>query len=118
MANRLMDHTRPIQAPKQALGERLKARRDELAISQSELSRNTGISQSMISALELATKRRPHALLELAEGLGFTSPEWLVLGYGDKDARHSRMPASEVDFLYVFRRQTPAVQKKVIKIFC
>ncbi len=114
-AIRLMDHTRPIQAQKQSLGERLKARREELAISQSELSRNTGISQTMISALETATKHRIHDVLELAEKLG-VSPDWLALGYGDRNAKNIRVTPSDVDFIYLFRRQTRAVQKKIIEL--
>ncbi len=113
----LMDQTRPIQTPKQSLGERLKARRVELSISQSELSRNTGISQTMISALEKSVKHRVHALLELSYGLE-TSVEWLVLGYGNRDASRSCRCKleSEVEFLYLFRRQISSLQKKVTKL--
>lgn len=58
------------------LDNRVKILRAELGLSQYELAKRTGVSQSAINKVEQADTLKPRFLLELAEALG-TTPEFL-----------------------------------------
>ncbi|MDE8556091.1 helix-turn-helix domain-containing protein [Pantoea vagans] len=61
------------------ISERVKARRNELNLSQCELARIVGMKQQSLQAIEAGITKRPRRLLELASALG-CEPGWLLFG--------------------------------------
>jgi phage repressor protein C with HTH and peptisase S24 domain len=78
-----------------SLGERLKARRTELGLSQAELAASAGMSQQGVVSIEGGDVQRPRRLIELAEVLQ-VSVDWLLNGTGKPGAARpgDRAPAS------------------------
>ncbi|MFP9227574.1 LexA family protein [Pectobacterium cacticida] len=64
------------------IASRVKFKRDELGLTQSELAEKVGTSQQAIDQLENGKTRRPRYLPELASALGVTV-DWLLSGVGD-----------------------------------
>ncbi len=62
-------------------GERLRARRIELGLSQQELAGRAGLTQTAIAEIEANHTRSSRKLLELARALG-VSAHWLATGQG------------------------------------
>lgn len=60
-----------------SIGERVKKRREQLGLSQSEVARRTGIKPQAIQQLEAGDTKRPRNILELAAALE-VSPDWLL----------------------------------------
>lgn len=58
-------------------GARVRARRESLGLSQSEVARRVGIKQQSLGPIENGSVRRTGYLLELAEVLS-VNPEWLM----------------------------------------
>jgi transcriptional regulator with XRE-family HTH domain len=58
-------------------GERVRARRIQLGLTQGELARRVGFRQQSLGPIEKGKVRRTGYLLELAEALN-VSPEWLM----------------------------------------
>lgn len=72
-------------------GERLRARRKNLRLSQAELADMVGLSQRSVSDLESGKTMKTDKLRELADVCG-VSPEWLQgLEESDEDLRAARM---------------------------
>ncbi|ELI8407952.1 helix-turn-helix domain-containing protein [Yersinia enterocolitica] len=63
------------------IAERVKARRDELGMTQSELALKAGTTQQSIVNLENGTTKRPRNLLEISKALN-TDPDYLMFGKG------------------------------------
>ncbi len=110
--HQLLDRNRIIEQPIRHLGVRLKLRRKHLGLSQPELSNITGISQSLISAIEIGKKHRTHKVLEFALHCK-CPPEWLILEHASEDAKKVRVIQQEVDFILTYRRQSLAIKKKI-----
>ncbi len=64
-----------------SLGERLRARRSELGLSQAELATAAGMSQQGVVSIEGGDVQRPRRLMELADVLQ-VSVDWLLNGTG------------------------------------
>ena len=62
-----------------ALAGRVKARREELGLTQMELAVAVGVSREHINRVEMGHDRTPHTLNRLAEALG-VEPMWLTTG--------------------------------------
>jgi len=78
-----------------SLGARVKARREELGISQVELGEMTGYSQSSIAEVERGGSKQPRRISQLAAALQ-TTPAWLR---GDDAAASAplRLPSGMMD---------------------
>lgn len=63
------------------IGDRVRARRDELGLSQQDLASRCGVTQQAIAQLEDGTTQRPRYILELSAALE-VSPRWLLEGKG------------------------------------
>lgn len=59
------------------LGRRVRARREELKLSQGELARRSGYSQTAISAIERGATKAPQEIFQLAEALGLSAESLL-----------------------------------------
>ncbi len=66
------------------LGSRIRKKRKELGISQTDLGEKIGMKQQGIMSIENGKSLRPRLLLELAQVLK-TTPEWLLNGEGASD---------------------------------
>ncbi|TXN40517.1 helix-turn-helix domain-containing protein [Methylobacterium sp. WL7] len=78
-------------------GDRLRARRKNLRLSQAELADMVGLSQRSVSDLESGKTMKTDKLRELADVCG-VSPDWLLgLEEGDDDMRAARMLRSVSD---------------------
>jgi phage repressor protein C with HTH and peptisase S24 domain len=63
------------------IGDRVRARREELGLSQAELAARCGVSQQAVEQLENGKTQRPRYILELSTALD-VSPQWLLEGKG------------------------------------
>ncbi|MBC8947309.1 MULTISPECIES: helix-turn-helix transcriptional regulator [Xenorhabdus] len=63
----------------ETLSERVKIRRSEMNMTQSELAAIVGIRQQAIQSIEAGLTRRPRFILELSRALK-CDPEWLQYG--------------------------------------
>lgn len=61
------------------IGDRLRAARTELGLSQRQLAARVGSSQTVIQKIENGFSQRPRIAVELALAVG-VSPVWLVFG--------------------------------------
>ena len=68
----------------ETIGDRLKARRLELGITQTELAKKVGLSQSAIAHIEKGIREKPRELLEIARALKI-NPVYLSTGKGSKE---------------------------------
>lgn len=108
-----------------SLGQRVAWARERLELSQEELARKAGVSQSTIGNIEAGIRARPRQLLELAKALNVTQ-EWLLTGT-DTDALTvmqepapylANAPLGDVERLLVqmFRQVSPAAQENVMHL--
>lgn len=78
------------------MGERIRERRDELAYSQRDLQRASGVSGDVIVKLEHDARRpRPSTIRRIAQALG-VSVEWLTTGREFRDEQNARRNRAEV----------------------
>lgn len=78
------------------MGERIRERRDELAYSQRDLQRASGVSGDVIVKLEHDARRpRPSTIRRIAQALG-VSVEWLTTGRGLREGQSTRRNQVEV----------------------
>lgn len=83
-------------APSRDFGRRIRERREELRLSQPDLARESGYSQSNISHFELGRLKRPErAAAALAKAL-FTTADWLLYGKGPRGTLPPVMTAGEL----------------------
>lgn len=68
----------------ETIGDRLKARRLELGITQTELAKKVGLTQPAIAHLEKGIREKPRELLEIARALNL-NPVYLSTGKGSKE---------------------------------
>ena len=87
-----------------AIEDRVRGRRKELRLSQVELSRRAGLSQTTIADIERGRNRKSRYLLQLAEALE-CSPEWLESGVGTM----GRELASNISAGPVLRGRVPVI---------
>lgn len=77
------------RATHEGMGERVRARRGELAYSQRDLQRESGVSGDVIVKLEHDSRSfRPSTIRRVAEALG-VSAEWLTTGRDPAGARQA-----------------------------
>jgi len=69
-----------------SFGERLRARRRSVNLTQEKLGKMVGLKKATISSLELGTSKKPSAenLLPLANALK-VNPNWLITGKGEME---------------------------------
>lgn len=91
------------------LGERLAKARDRAGMSQSDLARKAGVSQSTIGNLEAGIRKRPRDLLPIARAL-HVSPDWLATGAGAMS--ESIAPPAEWPFELLTREQWMALSER------
>ena len=92
------------------LGQRIKQRRKQIGLSQSDLSKAAGVSDSSVSLWESDnTAPRGANLHKLATALQ-CSPTWILFGDEDQtpgapkpDDSSSRLPDDEVELLHLYR---------------
>lgn len=65
------------------IAERLKSAREDLGLSQGELAKRAGVSQSTIANFEAGTRHSPRKLLAIAAALR-VDPNWLETGKGSR----------------------------------
>lgn len=65
----------------QTISERLKQKRSELKLTQSELALKAGVKQQSIQQIEAGVTQRPRFLIEIANALQ-CDPVWLQHGNG------------------------------------
>lgn len=70
----------------ETISQRLKQKREEMNLSQSQLATLAGMKQQSIQAIEAGTTKRPRYLVELARALK-CDPEWLLFG-DSRQAQH------------------------------
>lgn len=99
------------------VAERIRLRRSQLGLTQSDLSQLSGISQTQISKYELG-QSQPTApmLFQLARTMG-TSVDWLI-GFSDeiKIASEGELTDLERQLLRVMRTKSPETQQKLLDI--
>ncbi|ELY4627626.1 MULTISPECIES: helix-turn-helix transcriptional regulator [Enterobacteriaceae] len=61
------------------LAHRVKQKRVELSLSQTQLAQKVGMRQQSLQAIESGETKRPRLLIELAAALG-CEPHWLLYG--------------------------------------
>lgn len=66
------------------IAERLKSAREDLGLSQGELAKRAGVSQSTIANFEAGTRHSPRKLLAIAAALR-VDPNWLETGKGSRE---------------------------------
>jgi transcriptional regulator with XRE-family HTH domain len=109
-----------------SLGQRVAWARERLGLSQSDLARKAGMSQSAIGNIEAGIRTRPRQLLELAQALN-VSQGWLLTGAEITPLRAMQQsPAayalegqlSEVErvLIQMFRQVSPPVQQEVMHL--
>jgi len=91
-----------------SIGNRVKARRIELGLTQADLAAKIGVSQQAIQQLEDGGTRRPRYLPELAIAMG-CSVGWLT----GSDAEDRILPESEWTGISVWDRDTPISKDEV-----
>ncbi|WP_277967070.1 helix-turn-helix domain-containing protein [Pantoea trifolii] len=69
----------------QTISERLKQKRSELKLTQSELALKAGVKQQSIQQIEAGVTQRPRFLIEIANALQ-CDPVWLQHGKGGNRA--------------------------------
>ena len=69
----------------QTISERLKQKRSELKLTQSELALKAGVKQQSIQQIEAGVTQRPRFLIEIANALQ-CDPVWLQHGNGGNRA--------------------------------
>jgi SOS-response transcriptional repressor LexA len=74
-------------------GDRVRQRRDELGMSQEELGKAAGISQSTVAQIERGRNKGTKHILELGKALG-VSPQWLQSGRRDALAPATHISAN------------------------
>jgi transcriptional regulator with XRE-family HTH domain len=70
-------------APQETLGDRIRTRRTELAMSQGQLAKQVGLTQPTISSLERNESKVTTSIGSIAHAL-HVSALWLETGFGDK----------------------------------
>jgi transcriptional regulator with XRE-family HTH domain len=109
-----------------SLGQRVAWARERLGLSQSDLTRKAGMTQSAIGNIEAGIRTRPRQLLELAQALN-VSQGWLLTGTETTPLRAMQQsPAaytldgqlSEVErvLIQMFRQVSPPVQQEVMHL--
>lgn len=73
-----------VDTTAQGIGNRIKARRAKLGLSQPKLSKILKIPQQTIGGWEKGTSKRPRLLLELSKAL-CTTQEWLLSEEGPEE---------------------------------
>lgn len=75
----------PLRQPPrmETLSQRVKARREAMGLSQSELARRIGVAPQTIQSLESGRTRNLREVVKAAEVLAVT-PRWLATGQGEK----------------------------------
>ena len=81
-----------------ALAGRVKARREELDLTQMELAVAVGVSREHINRVEMGHNRTPHTLARLAEALG-VEPMWLTTGLPCYAKHQSQNAVTFMDWL-------------------
>jgi len=94
-----------------SIGDRVKVRRIELGLTQSDLASKIGVSQQAIQQLEDGGTRRPRYLPELAKAIG-CSVGWLAAVDNDK-ADDQIPPENEWIGISVWDRDTPLSKDEV-----
>ena len=79
MERRRDDRDSPMSAAAGGLGPRLRKRRKELGLTQTELAERVGTSQAVIQKIENGKSLRPRILEEIATALD-VKPAWLMFG--------------------------------------
>ncbi|KQN53183.1 helix-turn-helix domain-containing protein [Erwinia sp. Leaf53] len=69
----------------QTISDRLKQKRSELNLTQSELATRAGVKQQSIQQIEAGITKRPRFLFEIAKAL-HCDPVWLQYGSGSTHA--------------------------------
>ena len=109
-----------------SLGQRVAWARERLGLSQADLARKAGMTQSAIGNIEAGIRARPRQLLELAQALN-VSQTWLLTGTESRPIRAmQQQPAaytlegqlSEVErvLIQMFRQVPPNVQEQVLHL--
>ena len=109
-----------------SLGQRVAWARERLGLSQSDLARKAGMTQSAIGNIEAGIRTRPRQLLELAQALN-VSQRWLLTGTENRPVRAvQQSPAayavenelSEVErvLIQMFRQVPPSIQEQVLHL--
>ncbi|SUB82000.1 Uncharacterized HTH-type transcriptional regulator HI_1476 [Pragia fontium] len=73
------------KTPDVGIGGRVKARRDDLGLTQTDLAKLVGMTQQAVTSIENGETKNPRKLLELAQAL-HCSPQWLKTGVQDSNA--------------------------------
>jgi transcriptional regulator with XRE-family HTH domain len=89
------------------IGDRIKAARLKMDITQEELARRAGVSQSTIGNLEANTRHKPRELLQIADALG-VSAYWLERGDSE-----SRPPSTKHDATHAVDQFAIATMKNL-----
>lgn len=108
------------------LGERVKARREELKLSQEELARRMGYkSRSSINKVECGREVSQRIIVRLAEALDVTVP--YLMGWSDHPEDMAKFEASVLldddlmDLIHSYRAlndEQKAAAKQMIKLMC
>lgn len=77
---------------------RLKARRQQLGLSQAKLASKLGLTQGAIAQLELGRNQSTMKMVELSTALRVT-PEWLMYGTGISPLDETASPVEEIFFV-------------------
>lgn len=100
------------------VGLRIKQRRQQLGLTQADLSLLADISQTMISKYE-AAQHEPaaHALFQLAKALD-TSTDWLLglTNEVNEVGGHQDLSELERQVVHIMRSKSPDQQKKLLEI--
>jgi transcriptional regulator with XRE-family HTH domain len=99
------------------IGARLLQARDYAGISQSELARKSGVSQTIVSRLERNEAKRTRDIVRLARACGVNS-EWLAEGVGEMVNKHKQHNVANVleDLLGFVQQTDPILREKVINL--
>jgi len=107
-----------------SFGDRLRARRISVNLTQEKLGKIVGLKKATISSLELGASKKPSAenLLPLAKALN-VDPHWLITGKGDiepskaeLDVHQDALNEHEMDLLLNYRGLDKKHQKLAIEL--
>jgi len=88
----LYDHVNFLHGESVSISDRLKDRREELRLTQAQLAKKAGVSQSTIGNIEAGTRTSQNSIPQIAEALGVRAI-WLAEGKGgmlDEPNSHTR----------------------------
>lgn len=109
--NRKLGSPEPMDGDSKGFGQRVRQRREELGLSQPELGRLAGYSQSNIDWIESGGPKRPKRAAGVLARPLMTTPEWLLGEGGQKHIGPEFLPTEEL--VKIYKSLTPQEKSEI-----